>query len=198
MVLAALEAGLPMGFWLAPDLAPPSASPPSTTPAVVIGVPVTHDVAWQTHDEEEYMAAIEDEDLDLAVQQAESIRWEAARSGLIALDLHHSACACHDCSQLRWEAANILNAGDMAHALLGDAVATAAPVVEFIVGSAEEWEATDRLLQGVPMVPVVVHEASDAVIEAPAAAAAPDTSSSSSLPGTLVLPELADSLHDMD
>jgi len=193
-VLAAMEAGIDL--WLAPDLAPPSASPPSTTPAVVVGVPVTLDAAWQTHGEEGFMAAIEDEDLEDDV--AGSLRWEAARSALIAVDLHHSTCACHDCCQIRWEAANILNAGDMAHALLGDAVGTTAPVVEFIVGSAEEREATDRLLQGVPMVPVVVHEASDAVIEAPAAAAAPDTSSSSSLPGTVDLPEFADSLHDMD
>jgi len=208
-VLAALEAGPPVGLPALSDIAStgamapeaptsPLASPPSTAPAVVIGDPVTHEEAILTHGEEAYLEALEDEDMGHDVLQTEADRWERNRNGLIALQLQSISCNCPNCSQIGMQAATILSTGDLAHTLLGDATPAAAPVVEYIVGSAQEWEYTDRLLLDMAMIPVVVHEASDAEDEAPTAATVPETSSSSSLPDTVGLPQAAGNLHDMD
>jgi len=226
---AALEAGPPVWLPALSDIAStgamapeaptsPLASPPSTAPAVVIGDPVTHEEAILTHGEEAYLEALEDEDMGHDVLQTEADRWERNRNGLIALQLQSISCNCPNCSQIGMQAATILSTGDLAHTLLGDATPVAAPVVEYIVGSAQlessspaaeapattpvavrcEREYMERLLLDMAMIPVVVHEASDAEDEAPTAATVPETSSSSSLPDTVGLPEAAANLHDMD
>ena len=229
---APLVKGPPPSLWAPLEAGPPVWRPALTdidrsgsvapvafaAPETVIGVPVTHEEALQSHGEDEYLEALEDEEMDYEIQHAAAQRWENCRNALIALQLQSVSCNCPACRRVDLQAEAILQTGDLAHTLLGDATPAAAPVVEFIVGSAQlessspaavdpaatpvsvrcEREFMRRLLLDMPLIPVVVDDDSVAEVVAPATPTAPEATSSSALPDTEDLPEAADSLHDMD
>ena len=63
-----------------------------------------------------------------------------SKNGLEPCRIRSLSCSCPTCIRVDSQAAAILQTGDRAHTLLGDATPVAAPVVEFIVGpEPQEW-----------------------------------------------------------